>query len=181
MVRIKLRYPPILDRKPVPFSQGLKRIPRRYYGWLALSCLLMGIFYVAFGFYVRLTQAPGPFRPLVVSSWQVASWMEEKRPLLMLELWEDEQAPVPLLKGALRLKPLSALSQFQREEETRRFIDSLPVPRPWLICYSLGPETEKEVSLFIELLTGQGEQHVYALGGSPSQWERYGLFYIIQD
>jgi hypothetical protein len=169
------------DHKPIPFSRGLKRIPRRYHGWLALSCLLMAIFYVAFGYYVHWRQAPVSFRPLVVSSWQAAAWLEEKRPLILLELWEDEQAPTPLLKGALRLRPLSALSPAQRQEETRRFIDSLPVPRPWIICYSLGPATEKEVSLFIELLTQQGERHVYALGGSPAQWEKYGLIYAAPD
>ncbi|MDR1397034.1 MAG: hypothetical protein LBJ14_04820 [Desulfarculales bacterium] len=181
MVRIKLDYPPALPHKPIPFSKGLNRLPRRCHGWLALTCLLMGIFYIVFGFYVRLTQAPAPFRPLVVSPRQVASWLEDNRPLLLLELWEDDQATEPLLKGALRLKPLSALGQAQREEEINRFISYLPLPRPWLICYSMGQETEKEVSLFIELLTKRGEENVYALGNTPAQWEKYGLFYTVPD
>jgi hypothetical protein len=182
MVRIKLHYPPAPPRKPVPFSKGLERIPRRYHGWLALTCLLSGIFYIIFGFYVHFNKPPEKFRPLVVSPRQVAWWIEQNRTLQLVELWEDDQSPQPLLKGAVRLKPLAAASREKQEEQARRFREALSDrPLLWLICYSLGPETEREVSCFIELLTQQGVEHVYALGGSPAQWEQAGLIQLREN
>jgi hypothetical protein len=176
VVKIKLHYPPEPPSKPIPFSKGLQRVPRRYHGWLALFCLLIALSYIVFGFYVHLSQPPERFRPLVVSPGQTARWIEQNRPLQLVELWEDDQSPQTLLAGALRVKPLAAASRQEQEEQIRRFCATLPdPPRPWLICYSLGPETSREVSRFIELLTQQGLEHVYALGGAPEQWEKAGL------
>jgi hypothetical protein len=178
VVKIRLHYPTEPTHKPIPFSKGLQRVPRRYHGWLALFCLLAALFYIVFGFYVHLGQPPASFRPLVVSPGQTAWWIEQNRSLQLVELWEDDQSPQTLLRGAVRVKPLAADSREEQDKQIRRFCAALPAPpRPWLICYSLGPETGKEVSRFIELLTQQGLEHVYALGGTPAQWEKAGLLH----
>ena len=181
MFKIKLNYPPEAPLKPIPFSKGLGKIPRRYYGWLALFCALMMLVAIAFSLYIAITRPEPGFHPYVVNPGQVSRWLATGRSLLLIEIWEDEQAPQPLLKGALRVSPLPAHDSRQRQLIVDGFINRLPAPRPWLIFYSLGPDTEKEVTAFIKQLSDKGFKQVYALSGTPEEWEARGLLYQAQE
>lgn len=174
---VKLHHRPSAPEpphKPVPFSGGLDKIPRRWHGWLMLFCLACALFYVVFGLYVKLNAPKAPYVPFVVTPKQVLLWQGQARDMLLVELGPGEQQP--LLTGAIAVGPIASQPDELRLQ-TQGFVQSLPQPLPWIICYSAAPNHDI-IRDFLQNLHELGVEHIYALSGSPRQWGELGLVYL---
>ena len=165
-----------IPRKRIPFSQGLDKIPTRYLSWLALLCLALGLFFIVFGFYIKYKEPERPYHPYVVTPYQVSSWLQNERNMLLVELSSTAGGKAPLLINSWHVGPISFAPR-QMRQQAEAFVQTLPQPRPWIICYSETPEMEL-ISTFLGVLNELDVNHIYALAGSPENWAEFGL---IQD
>jgi hypothetical protein len=192
-MKIKLNYFAESGGKPLRFSQNhLRKYSPKLLGGVAAFNLLLILAYTAFGVYTRYNSPPQPYRPYVVNPAQVAGWLRHQQNLLLVEIWEDEQAPAPLLRPAIRTAPLppaawaEEFTQLPARTAARaaalamnlaqagNFLQNLPQPRPGLIFYTLGP-VRRQVGNFMEQLHVMGAEHIYALAGEPGAWAAAGL------
>ncbi len=160
----------------MPFTSGLDKIPRRYYGWLVLTCILMTLFFIIFGFYANHKAVKAPYIPYLVHPHQVSLWINEGRNLLLLELSQYE-GQEPALKQSL------AVGNLKRDDlnlQARAFLQSLPEPWPWIICYSIEPNRELIRAFLAELHLMKAE-HIYALSGGPEKWAEFGLIKVSDE
>lgn len=159
-------------KKNIPFSRGLDKIPRRYHGWLMLTCVLMAILLIVFGYYAKGKQPEKPYSPYIVTPRQVSGWLKQERNLLLVELSRNA-GEAPFLHGAVHVGPI-AYDVNELKEQARAFLSALPSPRPWVICYSPAPD-KNMVSAFLGELNKLEVPHIYALAGDPEKWLEYGL------